>query len=141
MCFKNLPIEFDEQGKPFLRAGVANPYGPAAAIPRGAPAQLTAERIEELLKRNGYIKDLNFDPSSRRYGTGYMPRVAKLNAEVARLNADNKNLLDAKKATADTSLDAFRASAKSAANSPSWPSAADSDRLYDGLTRWRGLMQ
>jgi len=49
--------------------------------------------------------------------------------------------LDAKKATADTSLDAFRASAKSAANSPSWPSAADSDRLYDGLTRWRGLMQ
>ena len=24
---------------------------------------------------------------------------------------------------------------------PSWPSAADSDRLYEGLTRWRGLMQ
>src|SRR5215469_6078425 len=68
MCFKNLPIEFDEQGKPFLRAGVANPYGPAAAIPRGAPAQLTAERIEELLKRNGYIKDLNFDPVTRVAG-------------------------------------------------------------------------
>jgi hypothetical protein len=49
--------------------------------------------------------------------------------------------LDGKKASADTSLDAFRASAKSAAESPSWPSAADSDRLYDGLTRWRGLMQ
>ena len=49
--------------------------------------------------------------------------------------------LDAKKASADASLDAFRASAKSAADSPSWPSAADSDRLYDGLTRWRGLMQ
>src|SRR5215468_559425 len=68
MCFKNLPIEFDEQGKPFLRAGVANPYGPAAAIPRGAPAQLTAERIEELLKCNGYIKDLNFDPVTRVAG-------------------------------------------------------------------------
>ncbi len=49
--------------------------------------------------------------------------------------------LDAKKAAVDASLDAFRASAKSAADSPSWPSAADSDRLYDGLTRWRGLMQ
>jgi hypothetical protein len=49
--------------------------------------------------------------------------------------------LDAKKATADASLDAFRASAKSAAGSPNWPSAGDSDRLYDGLTRWRGLMQ
>jgi len=49
--------------------------------------------------------------------------------------------LDAKKASADGSLDAFRAAAKSAANSPSWPKAADSDRLYDGLTRWRGLMQ
>ena len=49
--------------------------------------------------------------------------------------------LDAKKTSADASLDAFRASAKSAAGSPSWPSAGDSDRLYDGLTRWRGLMQ
>ncbi len=49
--------------------------------------------------------------------------------------------LDAKKASADASLDAFRASAKSAAGSPSWPSASNSDRLYDGLTRWRGLMQ
>ena len=49
--------------------------------------------------------------------------------------------LDAKKASADASLDAFRASAKSAAGSPTWPSASDSDRLYDGLTRWRGLMQ
>ncbi len=26
MCFKNLPIEFDDQGKAHLRKGVANPY-------------------------------------------------------------------------------------------------------------------
>ena len=52
-----------------------------------------------------------------------------------------QNWLDAKKVSADASLDAFRASAKSAAGSPSWPSTSDSDRLYDGLTRWRGLMQ
>jgi len=49
--------------------------------------------------------------------------------------------LDAKKSSVDGSLAAFRASAKSAATSAGWPSAADSDRLYDGLTRWRGLMQ
>jgi hypothetical protein len=49
--------------------------------------------------------------------------------------------LDAKRPSADGSLETFRASAKSAAASASWPSAADSDRLYDGLTRWRGLMQ
>ena len=49
--------------------------------------------------------------------------------------------LDAKKTSADASLDAFRASAKSAADMAGGPSAADSDRLYQSLTRWRGLMQ
>jgi TRAP-type uncharacterized transport system substrate-binding protein len=49
--------------------------------------------------------------------------------------------LDAKKSSADGSLETFRASAKSAAASAGWPNAADSDRLYEGLTRWRGLMQ
>jgi hypothetical protein len=49
--------------------------------------------------------------------------------------------LDAKKVSADASLDAFRASARSAADAAGGPSAADSDRLYDSLTRWRGLMQ
>ena len=49
--------------------------------------------------------------------------------------------LDAKKTAVDASLDAFRASAKSAADSAGGPGAADSDRLYDSLTRWRGLMQ
>jgi hypothetical protein len=52
-----------------------------------------------------------------------------------------QSCLDAKKSSGDGSLEAFRATAKSAAASAGWPSAADSDRLYDGLTRWRGLMQ
>src|SRR6185436_711666 len=80
MCFKNLPIEFDAQGKPFLRAGVANPYGPSSATPRGAPAQLTAERIEDLLKRNGYIKDLDFDPVTRVAGALAFHTVADFRA-------------------------------------------------------------
>src|SRR5262249_40387319 len=68
MCFKNLPIEFDAQGKPYLKAGVADPYAPATTVPRGAPAQLSAARVEELLRRNGYVKDLDFDPVTRVAG-------------------------------------------------------------------------
>jgi TRAP-type uncharacterized transport system substrate-binding protein len=49
--------------------------------------------------------------------------------------------LDERKISADTSLDAFRASAKAAADASGGPKAEDSDRLYDDLTRWRGLMQ
>ena len=49
--------------------------------------------------------------------------------------------LDERKTSADASLDAFRASAKSAADASGGPKADDSDRLYDDLTRWRSLMQ
>jgi hypothetical protein len=49
--------------------------------------------------------------------------------------------LDERKSTTDASLDAFRASAKMAADSSGGPKAADSDRLYESLTRWRSLMQ
>jgi hydrogenase large subunit len=80
MCFKNLPIDFDAQGKPFLRAGVANPYGPTTAVPQGAPAQLTADRIEDLLRRNGYIKPLDFDPVTRVAGALAFHTVADFRA-------------------------------------------------------------
>ena len=49
--------------------------------------------------------------------------------------------LDEHKTSADASLDAFRASAKSAADASGGPKAEDSDRLYNDLTRWRSLMQ
>ena len=49
--------------------------------------------------------------------------------------------LDEHKTSADDSLDAFRASAKSAADASGGPKAEDSDRLYNDLTRWRSLMQ
>jgi TRAP-type uncharacterized transport system substrate-binding protein len=49
--------------------------------------------------------------------------------------------LEEHKTTADASLDAFRAAAKSAADASGGPKAEDSDRLYDDLTRWRSLMQ
>lgn len=64
MCFKNLPVEFDEQGKAFLKQGVANPYAYEA---NGHPAE-RQQRIEELLARNGHIKEISIDPVTRVAG-------------------------------------------------------------------------
>jgi len=78
MCFKNLPIEFDAAGKPFLREGVANPYAPSAEKPGGVPMQLTTKQIEELLKRNGHIQSVDFDPVTRVAGALAFHTVADL---------------------------------------------------------------
>ena len=67
MCFKNLPIEFDAQGKAFLRDGAANPYTTAVAVPPG-PKQLDHDKVLELVKRNGHIKDVDYDPVTRVAG-------------------------------------------------------------------------
>ena len=40
MCFKNLPVEFDERGQPFLRGGIPDPYT-ASVAPAGVPLQLS----------------------------------------------------------------------------------------------------
>lgn len=63
MCFKNLPIEFDEQGNARLRAGIANPYT--------YTTQSVEEREQALLeiaKKNGQIEDVDFDPVTRVAG-------------------------------------------------------------------------
>lgn len=63
MCFKNLPIEFDDAGRPYIKEGVANPY----------EYQTTSladheDKIKELLARNGHIKNVDFDPVTRVAG-------------------------------------------------------------------------
>ncbi len=63
MCFKNLPIEFDQQGRPYLRPEVPNPYRYEV---RSLAEQ--EERIRELLARNGYIRNVDFDPVTRVAG-------------------------------------------------------------------------
>ncbi len=73
MCFKNLPIEFDAQGKAFLRQDVRNPYAYEAR-----PLAPEQERIEELLRRNGYIKSVDFDPVTRVAGALAFHAVADL---------------------------------------------------------------
>ncbi len=67
MCFKNLPIEFDAAGKAFLKDGAANPYATAVAVPDG-PRQLDHDKVLELVKRNGHIKDVDYDPVTRVAG-------------------------------------------------------------------------
>ncbi|HEV3400322.1 MAG TPA: hypothetical protein VG078_00740, partial [Acidimicrobiales bacterium] len=66
MCFKNLPIEFDESGKAHLREGVADPYALTAAEPKryvrrreGPGAQLAAPPR---------LRDWNIDPMTRVAG-------------------------------------------------------------------------
>ncbi|HEV2070200.1 MAG TPA: hypothetical protein VGR26_10435, partial [Acidimicrobiales bacterium] len=67
MCFKNLPIEFDANGKATLREGVADPYSIAAAKPtkgyvrrqEGPGAQLAAPPK---------LRDWSIDPVTRVAG-------------------------------------------------------------------------
>jgi hydrogenase large subunit len=63
VCFKNLPIEFDEHGNATLMEGVRDPY---AYETRSLGDR--DDRIKELLERNGHIKNVDFDPVTRVAG-------------------------------------------------------------------------
>src|SRR5262245_23307705 len=64
MCFKNLPVEFDAEGRAHLKEGVLNPYG---YVERGDFTRRQAA-IEQLLRRNGHIKEVSIDPVRRGAG-------------------------------------------------------------------------
>ena len=66
MCFKNLPIEFDEQGNARLKEGVANPY--SYEVKEVTPLDQDDEKLERLLSRNGHIRRVDFDPVTRVAG-------------------------------------------------------------------------
>ena len=63
MCFKNLPVEFDAQGRASLRPGAVDPYKVART---GRPDR--EDRIRELLGRNGHLKEVTIDPVTRVAG-------------------------------------------------------------------------
>ena len=69
MCFKNLPIEFDEQGNARLKEGVANPYSYEVKElePLAGPGA-NEDKLHELLARNGHIRRVDFDPVTRVAG-------------------------------------------------------------------------
>jgi len=68
MCFKNLPVVFDAQGRATLK-DVPDPYGVSTAPQTSpGPETLSRDQIEDLLARNGHIKEKNFDPVTRVAG-------------------------------------------------------------------------
>jgi hydrogenase large subunit len=66
MCFKNLPIEFDEQGNARLKEGVANPY--SYETRELLPIEESPEKLQKLLQRNGHVRRVDFDPVTRVAG-------------------------------------------------------------------------
>jgi hydrogenase large subunit len=63
MCFKNLPVEFDANGRAYLKEGVRDPY----SYTKRSFDELDAQ-IKDLLARNGHIKSVDFDPVTRVAG-------------------------------------------------------------------------
>lgn len=63
MCFKNLPIEFDEKGNAFLKEGVANPYSYQTVS-----LDQEQDKLKQLLAKNGFIKNVDYDPVTRVAG-------------------------------------------------------------------------
>jgi hydrogenase large subunit len=68
MCFKNLPIEFDEDGTARLKEGVANPWAYEVAELQPIAAPGGEEKLRKLLERNGHVRQVDFDPVTRVAG-------------------------------------------------------------------------
>jgi hydrogenase large subunit len=69
VCFKNLPVEFDEAGTARLRGGIPDPYSVTVTKPDAGKTDAEREAdIRRLMARNGHIKDLNMDPVTRVAG-------------------------------------------------------------------------
>jgi hydrogenase large subunit len=69
MCFKNLPVDFDEAGVATLRRDIADPYSVSVAKPDVGQTEAEREdRIKRLMAANGHIKDMNMDPVTRVAG-------------------------------------------------------------------------
>jgi hydrogenase large subunit len=63
MCFENLPIEFDADGKAHLKPGVRNPYEYQVRTPAEREAIL-----RDVAARNGQLTNVDFDPVTRVAG-------------------------------------------------------------------------
>jgi uncharacterized protein len=124
-----VPVE--TVGEPMALVAIDAAPGSPRAEALGRVARVFFDNYDSLLndEHDSHWRDVNL-AADATWPTESWPRLQAA-----------QTWLDAKKAPVDGSLEAFRASAKSAVGSAGWPSAAESDRLYDGLTRWRGLMQ
>jgi hydrogenase large subunit len=68
MCFKNLPIEFDEQGNARLKTGIPDPYAVQVEELHPLEGPGGEERLQKLLQRNGHVRRVDFDPVTRVAG-------------------------------------------------------------------------
>ena len=68
MCFKNLPIEFDEQGNARLKEGAEDPWSYEVAELQPIAAPGGEEKLQKLLERNGHVRQVDFDPVTRVAG-------------------------------------------------------------------------
>jgi len=70
MCFKNLPVEFDADGRAYLKEGIPDPYSTQHRpdLSGGSVKTLTQDQIKDLLTRNGHIQQKNLDPVTRVAG-------------------------------------------------------------------------
>ncbi|CAA9275560.1 MAG: [Ni/Fe] hydrogenase, large subunit MSMEG_2719 [uncultured Acidimicrobiales bacterium] len=84
MCFKNLPIEFDDAGKARLRAGVVDPYSVTVAQPKGYVRRKGGPGAQ--LAAPPRLRDWNIDP---------MTRVAGALAVHTVLDLENRRAVDA----------------------------------------------
>jgi hydrogenase large subunit len=84
VCFKNLPIEFDETGKARLREGLANPYSVSVAQPKGYVRGRAGPGAQ--LAAPPRLRDWNIDP---------MTRVAGALAVHTVLDLENRRAVDA----------------------------------------------
>ena len=127
----NSAIPVETVGEPMALVAIDAGPGSTRADGLGRIARLFFENYDGFLseERDSHWRDVNL-AADASWPTEPWPRLGAA-----------QSWLDAKKSSADGSLETFRAAAKSAEGSASWPSAADSDRLYEGLTRWRGLTQ
>jgi hydrogenase large subunit len=88
MCFKNLPIDFDEAGVATLREGVRDPYSLETSRPRvDVTDEEREEQIQRLMAANGHIKDMNMDPVTRIAGALAVHVTADLEGQGRYLDA------------------------------------------------------
>jgi len=84
VCFKNLPIEFDDAGKARLKADVADPYSVTVAQPKGYVRRKGGPGAQ--LAAPPRLRDWNIDP---------MTRVAGALAVHTVLDLENRRAVDA----------------------------------------------
>jgi len=63
MCFKNLPIEFDENGQAYLKEGISDPYE-YKVVDLGKEQ----DKLKSLMAKNGFVRSVDYDPVTRVAG-------------------------------------------------------------------------